>query len=156
MRLPRPYIPLKVRLQVAWRQLEPKPRRYGLGYFLTFNRAERLRRILSEIFTDDVKVHLDHDPPLFARLKIRDKNGAVIGYSPAANDPDFLVYRAKEDHRVKTYVRGEHGQYSDTVLIKRERKREKKKAGKVRKYRWPKRKLKSRSFHAAITSGHGE
>jgi hypothetical protein len=156
MRLPRPYIPLRVRMQVAWRQLKPKPRRFGVGYFLTLKRTDRLRAILSEIFTDDVKVHLDHDPPLAARKKIRDKNGVVIEYSPAANDPDFLVYRAKEDHRVKTYVRGEHGQYSDTVLIKRERKRDKKKAGKVRKYRWPKRKLKSRSFHAAITSGHGE
>jgi hypothetical protein len=155
MRLPRPYIPLKVRMQVAWRQLEPKPRGIGVGYLWTLNRTDRLCEILTWIFGPSLKVHLDHDPPLAARKKIRDKNGMVIGYSPAANDPDFLVYRAKEDHRIKTFVRGEHGQYSDTILIKRERKREKK-AGKVRKYRWPKRKLKSRSFHAAITSGHGE
>jgi hypothetical protein len=158
MRLPRPFVPLAIRAKVARRQVDekwPPPGSVDVVLPDTARASHKLYHWLCLLFPDE-PCQLDHDPPLAARKKIRDKNGAVIGYSPAANDPDFLVYRAKEDHRVKTYVRGEHGQYSDTVLIKRERKRDKKKAGKLRKYRWPKRKLKSRSFHAAIPSGHGE
>jgi hypothetical protein len=157
MRLPRPYIPLAVRASVARRQFREKlPNTFALkcAHYDTLPAARRLRLFLHYVFFEK-PCHLDHDPPLAARKKVFYSNGEFAGYDPPANDPDFLVYRAREDHRVKTYVRGEHGQYSDTVLIKRDRKREKK-AGKVRKYRWPKRKLKSRSFHAAIPTGNGE
>jgi len=50
-------------------------------------------------------------------------------YAPHAHDPDCLRYRPQPpefagSHHVKTNVRGEHGQYSDVVLAKRERRRE--------------------------------
>ena len=48
-------------------------------------------------------VQLDHDPALELRKK-RIVKGRVI-YSPAANDPDYLVYRLKEDHDQKTFGR---------------------------------------------------
>lgn len=100
----------------------------------------QLEVALRLLFGKDVEAHLDHDPPLRARA-FNDRTGQ---YFPDANDPDYLVWRDKEGHRIKTYVRGEHGQYSDTILIARERKREKKKAGKLPTYRWPKRKMRSR------------
>lgn len=121
----RPHIPLPVRVAVAGRQLlakHPALARsvlYGLGD-ASLSDAHRLRVLLAHLF-DKVPVHLDHDPPLRCR-KFNPRTGK---YTPAANDPAFLVYRTALDHRTKTFIRGEHGQHSDRVLIKRERRREK-------------------------------
>jgi hypothetical protein len=113
MKLPRPYIPLEVRLQVAIRQATlaglwfhtlPKNRR--------FNRADKLDIILAYLFGFPPNVNLDHDPSLCNR-KFNPRTGK---YSPDANDPDYLIYRRAEDHRTKTIVRGEHGQHSDLGL----------------------------------------
>jgi hypothetical protein len=89
---------------------------------------------------DAKDLQLDHDPPLGARERKGDD------YKPAANDPDYLIYRPKVEHAVKTRIRGEHGQYSDLVLIKRERRRLKKKIKAKRS--WPKRKMQSRGFQS--------
>ena len=124
-RLPRPRIPLDVRLQVAERQLG------HIWSIIGQSRSERLTLMLKKMFGDE-PVHLDHDPSLAAREKIK-RNGDVVGYRPHANDPAYLVYRTKVDHGIKTYVRGERGQYSDVVLIKRERKRERKASQKMEK-----------------------
>lgn len=156
MKRPRPYIPVKVRLLVAM-QGYAMDERYRQRFeeaatdFLRWLNPKtiigrlpkpskkRLTEILKARFGDK-SCHLDHDPPLRARAF----NPRTGKYKPDANDPRFLIYRSQEEHRVKTYVRGEHGQYSDTILIARERKREKKKAGKLPTYRWPKRKMRSR------------
>ena len=81
---------------------------------------------------------LDHDPSLALRKKQRRWNGMrmVSHYDPPANDPEYLFYR--DDHHTKTFQRGDHGQYSDIVLIKRERRRNRPAK--------PKRKIASRPF----------
>jgi hypothetical protein len=111
MRLPRPYIPRAVRRLVAERQ--------GL--------------------TTTDGMHLDHDPALAVRKKIHNSRGAIIGYDPPANSVDHLIYRKADDHRIKTYTRGEGAQYPDAVLIKKIRRIEHPKP--KRKYNWPKRKV---------------
>jgi hypothetical protein len=78
--------------------------------------------------------HLDHDPS----LAVRPFNPHTGKCTPDANDPEHLFYRTKEDHRTKTFVHGEHGQYSDIALIKRERRRNQPAK--------PKRKIASRPF----------
>jgi hypothetical protein len=127
MKLIRPYIPLNVRCEVAARQLleQGSP---GLKHLLMIDviqhrRADaRLKFLLHHLFGDQ-HIHLDHDPALCLREIIDADNGI---YKPDANDPRYLVYRTKEDHRVKTFIRGEAAQLSD--------------AGKRRKEIWRKRK----------------
>lgn len=130
-RLLRPHIPLDVRCRVVLRQLgemwpevvlahwrkEPG----GLGAFLKHELRE-----LAEILNCEVKaLHLDHDPALGSREKVFRK-GQHVGYKPDANDPEHLYYREAVAHRLKTNVRGLHGQHPDRVLIKKNRRLEKK------------------------------
>ena len=134
MRRPRPYVPISTRIVVALKQCERKvpfeqlfepfksvadmldrtPEQVHGGKTL-------LDKLLATLFPDNSKYHLDHDPPLAARQF----NSRTGKYTPAANDPAYLIYRKAEDHRIKTLIRGEHGQYSDIALIKRERRRAK-------------------------------
>jgi|SRR6516164_8519596 len=119
MRLPRPRVPISVKIEVALLQLrDPETNALRLAPIMR-NKTKRLNWILTEIFGNVPTVHLDHDPPLAAR-KFYPRSGR---YKPAANDPKYLIFRTVEDHRIKTFVRGEHGQYSDRVLIKREKRR---------------------------------
>jgi hypothetical protein len=110
---------------------------------------ERLGFLLECLF-GDAKVHLDHDPPLGARAKIM-RGGEIIGYRPAANDSECLVYRLVIDHQIKTNVHGEHGQHPDRVLIKKQRRRERPhpkrrrvKIAQREEYRWPSRPFRSK------------
>jgi len=137
MKLPRPHVPLGVRLQVAWRQLEPKPRGFLYSYLFLLKRQQRLKALLFDIF-GDAEVHLDHDPPLAVRKKIRHRNGTIT-YVPDANDPDFLIYRNADQHRLKTNVRGDGAQYPDRVRIKKIRRIERPRPKK--KYKWAKRRF---------------
>lgn len=116
MRTPRPHIPIATRVEVAERQL-------GVCFVGTL--ARRLDWALKQLFGDE-DYHLDHDPPLAARHKRFSRAGAFIDFDPPANSPLHLIYRTKEKHRVKTYVRGEHGQFSDRMLINRAKRRERK------------------------------
>lgn len=143
-RLYRPHIPLKVRLKVIKRQIA---QRAGDGMLLAIEAAARrsnprnvgfiptdaiyldaLLVALSEIIGCEVsELRLDHDPALGARKKTGEGKRTV--YDPPANDPDHLFYRPhgaqhEGSHDVKTRIRGDHGQYSDIVLIKRQRRRE--------------------------------
>lgn len=141
MRLPRPHVPFSVRVMVAFRQLcLITPHRVGVDQ--SKPAKHNLEALLHVLFGDE-KVHLDHDPPLGAREKIIKKD-EIVGYIPDANDPDFLFYRTATLHRLKTNVRGEHGQHPDRVLIKRQRRRERP-AKMTRRTNWPKRKLQSAS-----------
>lgn len=115
MKSPRPHIPLSVRAEVAERQLG--------ACLLSGKLAERLAWALKQLFGGEL-FHLDHDPPLAARRKVFDRAGAFVDYDPPANSAPHLIYRTVETHRVKTYVRGEHGQLSDRMLINRAKRAE--------------------------------
>lgn len=140
MRLSRPYIPLRVRVRVAERQLlacniPPWPSRLPV--------RERLRLALLELFgTDPVELH--HRPALTNRIKTH-IHGSFHRYEPDANDPDYLVYLPAADHDIETRVRGQHGDYSDLAKA-RKRKRVEKKKTRTFRYKWGKRKLRSRGF----------
>lgn len=104
------------------------------------------------------QLRIDHTWMLRTRAYKPRKGKPVAGwYIPHAHDPDYLRWRPQGaefdgSHHVKTNVRGERGQYSDVVLAKRERRRERDALGDRRikrgghfarktkvKRRWPKR-----------------
>lgn len=161
-RLYRPHIPLDVRAQVAERQMQQFPSLRAGAHMAVDWRGFAARRLKSALtilargFGCEIKdLRLDHDPPLGARQK-RGEGKATV-YTPDANDPNHLAYRPHGaefagSHDVKTRIRGDHGQYSDIQLIKRERRRQKKADGRPKKKwalrgklstkgkaRWPKR-----------------
>lgn len=164
-RLLRPHIPLEVRCRVALRQggemwidnviIEWKGvRGLGLGELLKI----KLEQFAILLACEAKDLRLDHNPALGAREKVFRK-GVHVGYRPDANDPDYLVYREKHAHHIKTNVRGDGAQHPDRVLIKRERKRANKTVKKKRhkwrtsdsgvKTRNPKRKWASRPLRSA-------
>lgn len=130
-RLPRPHIPLAIRIQVAETQL-----RDTAGMFPAANasliralkllpNAERLKALL-DCLKDRIgakALELHHDPALGAREKII-RGGKIVGFIPDANDPLYLYYMDDHDHLIRTNVRGQHGQHPDRVLIKKQRRRE--------------------------------
>jgi hypothetical protein len=143
VRLYRPHVPLEVRCRVVLRQLGemwPDERiklareRRCFGPLL----ENELETLASTLYCEVSDLRLDHDPPLGARQ--RKGEGKSTVYFPAANNPEFLIYREKRAHEIKTNVRGDGAQYPDRVLIKRERRRREGVRAK------PKRKLKSRPF----------
>lgn len=153
LRLYRPSIPVAVKCRVAMRQLGElwpdealKANEGGLQAFL-----DRLLHKLREILNEK-KLHLDHDPALGAREIVPCRRGddmhtawlnnfnVPIRYQPDANDPEYLVYRGKHAHHIKTNVRGDGAQHPDRVLIKKERRRREGKRAK------PKRKWRTRPF----------
>lgn len=145
MRLVRPHVPVRVRVAVAARQLAERGTAFAFAEDLTA--SERLVLLLWLLFQDEPR-HLDHDPPLMLR-PFDEETGL---YTPDANDPDHLVYRTKEDHRLKTLVRGDGAQLSDAGKRRKEIRRERKAARPKR--RWPRgRKLRSGPW-ASRGSGH--
>lgn len=171
MKLLRPYIPLEVRCRAALRQLGYHA--HQMDRLIDINRtrpgavtsylASLLHRLREHLGAE--KLHLDHDPALENRQKVRRKaGGEIIYYAPGANDPDFLIYREGgfkgSAHDIKTRVRGENGQFADNVIAKRARRRAKKIAQKnaprSKNLRspapWPKgRKLQSRKLQQRNT-----
>jgi hypothetical protein len=133
MKLPRPYIPLNVRLKVAERQL-------GRSWSIKGQSGKvRLRLMLKLLFANE-PYQLDHDPALTNRKF----NRRLRRYTPPANDPDYLVYRSAVGHDIKTRVRGDGAQRSD-LAQRRYLKRVAANRDPKRKSRpWPKRKLRSR------------
>lgn len=164
MRLPRPYIPLSIRVQVAARQYEKEfgveP---GLAGFTSDKR--KLRYILVALgwkakhhqldheghLVPVCKWHLDHHPALENRKRVCHQGKWY--YVPDANDPDYLIYRTKEAHDIKTRIRGDGAQYSDHALarknkrIKRNRdpKRRVVKIAQRKDFQWPKRPMRPTS-----------
>lgn len=111
MNLSRPYIPMSVRVAVAERQVAASGSIFWPLYQASVGKdakiaspwslGHRLRVLLNELFPADdyfVGYNLDHDPALVLR-KFNKRTGC---YSPAANDPAFLIYRRKDDHQQKT------------------------------------------------------
>jgi len=131
MKLYRPHIADSLKLKVAERQLlmcniPPWPANIKV--------KERLFLSLRELFGTE-PCQCDHDPALVNREFDEDTGK----YTPDANDPDYLVWRTKSEHDIKTRVRGDHGQHSDFALA-RKRKRKERKARRLKR-KWP-----SRSF----------
>ena len=138
-RLHRPHISKEIKCRVLLRQL---------GEFFIDEKIEAHRSRLDPLLNEslcmlavllgcDVRdLRLDHNPAL--ALRKRKGEGRDTIYIPAANDPEFLIYRDYHSHHIKTNVRGDGAQYPDRVLIKRARRSER---PKKKKYRWPRRKL---------------
>jgi hypothetical protein len=157
MRLPRPYIPIGICVSVAARQcllLPSKPSRQAASIILRSElpASEKLKRLLLILFGDET-AHLDHDPALQNREKIyrTDYDGrggvlvrTIIGYRPDANDPEFLRYRDKQEHKIKTLVRGDGAQYSDAALARKNKRIAKSRDARREEYVWPRRKIQNR------------
>lgn len=134
-RLFRPHVPVAVRQTVATRQLGDAIFVQRLHRNEGESASAHLARLLSALAgklgcaIEDLR--LDHDPPLAMRPQFRRGLGKKTYYEPDANDPKHLFYRPhgtqfEGSHDVKTRIRGDHGQYSDVVLIKRARRQERK------------------------------
>lgn len=132
MRLFRPHIPVSVRLQVIARQLQETGKFYDVLTVSALNMSpsDRLAYLLKTGFGGEC-VHLDHNPALCLRHIIDADAGK---YEPDANDPRYLIYRTEEEHRVKTFIRGDGAQLSDAGKRRKEIRRVKKAFG-LRKIR---------------------
>ena len=134
VRLFRPHIPLEIRCRVLLRQIGEMWPDDCLAAARKAKSLSAYENGLKQMLADNLgcgtkDLRLDHDPPLGARRKKGEGKKTV--YTPAANDPDHLFYRPhgaqfEGSHDIKTRVRGDHGQYSDIALIKRERRRQRK------------------------------
>ncbi len=146
----RPHIPLSVRVQVAERQLSESGSILWALYAsaVTANDklaapltlTHRLRILLGHLFPDG-DYQLDHDPALILR-RFNTRTGR---YTPAANNPDFLIYRKTALHLKKTTGRNPGATHTVTtkgsdVGIKT------KFARLARRDKKPKRKIPSRKF----------
>lgn len=118
MKLPRPYIPLEVRLMVAERQVREHQLDPHLSPSLPKQaRLEALLRILST-YHDEGKLELHHRPALLNREQVKIA-GVVIGYLPDANDHRYLVYLPEDEHDIETRVRGQGAQLSDLAQARK-------------------------------------
>jgi hypothetical protein len=128
-------VPNRIKIIVALRQLK----QLGATDLEKCERARDYLRRLEAMLCATIgggsqKVVLDHDPP----IRVRPLNKRGTDTVPPMNDPNYLAYITSTDHHEKTFLRGRHGQYSDIVLIKRERRRNRPAK--------PKRKIASRAF----------
>jgi len=132
MKLLRPHIPIGVRITVAQRQLKIMH-----GFVADQDKDEPnevyLDRLLGHLASYLYKggifypLQLDHDPALTNR-KFSERTGK---YKPDANDPRYLIYRTKDEHDIKTRVRGDGAQLSDLALRRKFKRIDKRvKAGK--------------------------
>jgi hypothetical protein len=140
-RLPRPFIPFSVRVQVATRQIIERFGRRPLFVDKT-PLKQKLAIMLDVLFEGKSELH--HRPALLNRpWNTRKKD-----YDPPANDPGFLVYLADDTHDIETRVRGLHGQHSDLGLARKNKRIAKNRDPKKRKYNWP-----SRPFNRRTSDG---
>ena len=126
MPMKRPHIPIKVRLAILERQAfveraYPSQEErdlarewYELRYH-KFTKSEKIEYLLELLFRG-MPVELDHDPALILRYK----NHKTGGYRPDANDPRYLVYRLKPEHRKKTIGRKPDAERLEAARIARE------------------------------------
>jgi hypothetical protein len=157
-RLLRPHVSVEVRCRTVLRQIgelwpddviETARKARSLGAQL----RGLLSMLASNLGCDVSDLRLDHDPALAIRKKVFRK-GVHVGYVPDACDPEHLIYRTAVAHHIKTNVRGDGAQHPDRVLIKKERRRQKK-TGPAPRFRSainkskPKRKWASRPLRSA-------
>ncbi|PWT73732.1 MAG: hypothetical protein C5B60_07830 [Chloroflexi bacterium] len=121
MRLERPHIPITTRVQVAAWQCTCCGKLEAVLEAAQLPRpSDQLAHLLHALF-DNEPCHLDHDPPLC--LRHRTPKGA---YDPPADSVHHLVYRTAQDHKIKTFVRGDGAQLSDMAKRRKELKRRRK------------------------------
>ncbi len=161
MKRPRPYIPLKVRVEVAEREVDHSQLWWPL--YCSAVRAGRmtLRKRLSILLGHLPEgAQLDHDPALILR-RFDERTGK---YTPDANDPAYLIYRDVKDHLRKTVGRKSDAEKtvttkgSDVWLAAKFRRIDSPKKPKqkipTRKTPWPKRGFHSgQASHATAGSG---
>lgn len=101
-RIKRPYIPMSVRVEVAERDLSLYEKEKGVWWLFYFNAVhskmplgKRLAHLLERM---PKGAELDHCPALVLR-KFSERTGK---YTPDANDPLYLEYRAPDEHQQKT------------------------------------------------------
>lgn len=108
--------------------------------------TEQLRIALTILFHDE-KSQCDHNPALILRSynprikKIADR------YTPHANDPDYLIHRTVHGHHIKTNVRGDGAQRSDTSARMHQRRMDENRGKRKRR---PKIKIVSRGFQKPV------
>jgi hypothetical protein len=134
MKLKRPHIPIETRLAVIARQLCQSGR---VGLVLQAATAfpktsAQLDFLLTCKFGEET-YHLDHDPPLCLREIVDAERGI---YNPPGDDPEYLIYRTAEEHRLKTFVRGDGAQLSDAGKRRKEIRRRRKEESLCPR-RWP-------------------
>jgi hypothetical protein len=142
MKLWRPHVPISVKIRVAERQLASGGPDMVLGLIAACSEGVRkemsatqyLPLLLSKLGPGPW--HLDHEPPLMLRQRKGER------YIPDANNPDYLIWRTKEAHRIKTFVRGDGAQLSDAG--KRRKEIRKRKRATRPKRKWPSRPFPSR------------
>jgi hypothetical protein len=143
VKLPRPYIPLSVRVQVAERQCRER----GISPLAPVVGGSLGARLhFAFIALSHVGLHnpeLHHRPALCNRARDEDGN-----YDPPANNPEYLVYLPADEHDIETRVRGIGAQRSDLGQKRYLKRVAKNRESNNRKYNWPKRKLRSRPFSA--------
>ena len=141
---PRPYVPLHVKLDVLARQLAQLWRMPQKEFDTTVrvgkNQSDaiaKMLKMLAEFYRCEVKdLRLDHTLALRLRDYNHRRKDIAARYTPNANDPAWLAYLPRVEHDHKTFRRN-GAQFSDTVLIKRDRRRENRELGLVRpKKRW--------------------
>lgn len=121
MKLIRPHIPINVRLEVISRQLHESGRLADAmrSVASAMTPSARLAYLLRYAFGDE-RPHLDHEPALCLREVLDAGKGR---YQPGANDPRYLLYRTKDEHRIKSLVRGDGAQLSDAAKLRKEKRR---------------------------------
>lgn len=134
---PRPYIPISVRIRVAQRQLLAHEVDIFQHSRAQDERLETMLRRLLALLAEKLgctpkDLRLDHTLALRLRGYNPRKKDIAARYTPNANDPDYMAYIPNTDHHHKTNRRN-GAQFCDTVLIKRERKREKRALGMVKR-----------------------
>ncbi len=146
MRLPRKYIPLDTRIEVALRQCLAADiattAQCIMGTDLT--KSYKLESLLEILFGKDnyKRAELHHRPALMNRKKIYDRHtGKIIRYVPDELNPDHLIYLLDDDHDIETRVRGVGAQLSDQAKNRKNKKIDLRLSGKKKKHRWPKRKI---------------
>lgn len=139
-RLIRPPISVEVKCRVVLRQLGEM----FIDEVIAFNRrklgallAGKLDALASLLNCERAELRCDHDPALGARQKVF-RHGVHVDYVPAGSDPAHLYYRPHGprfagSHLIKTNIRGDHGQHPDRVLIKKNRRLERRLAEEPRR-----------------------
>lgn len=135
----RPHIPLAIKRAAALRQLAIDP----ATSLLDLKGALRMLGLSLE------EAELDHNPALALRRAVDwDADGAEIEWDPPANDPRYLYWVAKGEHRQKTHGRKHTSYGSDAHAIAKSRRI----ADRLRvveggkRSRWPSRPIPSRPF----------
>lgn len=137
MRLPRPHIPLGVRLEVAVRQLSALGAGWARGQGETLLAA--LPKALAALSREHggAKMELHHRPALLNRHR-KTVRGRTV-YDPPANDPAHLVWLPEHEHDIETRVRGQGALRSDFGQARYNKRVAKNRAPKKHKHRWPSR-----------------